>query len=165
MGFARICLLGVAVAAMASARLSPVMSISALVEESEVIAVGEVTAVEQTGNETFVENGTAWPVTRMTANVRLLELLKGDAVPKLFLVSFIESVDQMGNGPLTAATYVGHHLLFLKREQGSYVFADAVFGSIPVIPNCSPAIAADSTAYEKTVRRAACALVASGATY
>jgi hypothetical protein len=135
------------------------------VEESEFIIVGEVTRVDETGDVSVVENGRTWPLIEMSASVLVRETLKGEDVPKSMRLEFLENRDAQGDGPQPARIDAGYRILFLKRDDGSYHFADDALGAIRVAAHCS---APDSLpaldAYARVAKRAACALFSGDAT-
>ena len=148
----------------AQARPSEVIQIRPLVDESTIVLVGEVIRIDRTGTQSLSENGKDWLLSSMTADVRPVETVKGDAVPQMLEIPFLANDDQRGSGPQTATTDIGHQMLFLKRDNETYRFADAIFGSVPVIRQCTPNSPEASNAYGKAIGRIGCAFSSANAT-
>ncbi len=151
-------------ATAAQARIEPVLRIGPLVEQADLVIVGEVTRIDKLRAAAIIENGTAWPLSSMAADVRVIETLKGNAAPKVLRLEFVENDDPVGNGPQTASAFVGYQMLFLKLANETYRFANAAFGSVPLIRHCTANGPEAPGVYGRIVGRIGCAFFSNEAT-
>jgi hypothetical protein len=140
---------------IASAELGQALSTKLLVESSDLIVVGRVESVQQTGagEATFHEHTYARRDFRATITVD--QIVKGDPVSSSFILSYsTPAMDSFGNvaeGGLIADSY---RIVFLKKTPTGYAFASPYFPSLPASPvSCGPDWDLGHDAYHKVMQR------------
>jgi hypothetical protein len=124
----------------AQARPGPGRSIKRLVNSADLIIVGRVERVQQTGAGSIELQGRDYPREDFIVEMSVDETIKGEPAPEKFIFNYSKpGSDEMGNvadGGLTADVY---RIVFLKKTASGYAFASPYFPSLPATPNsCGP---------------------------
>jgi hypothetical protein len=114
-------------------RLVSIRDIAKLTDSSPVIVVGEVLRVVQVGSgEIPMPDGKSWTGERMTAFIRVDEVLKGEPANRTIQVDYLQNRNWEG-GPLTNLLTDGTYLMFfLKKDGEKFAFAAPEQSSIPM---------------------------------
>jgi HEAT repeats len=124
----------------AHAELIPVTSTRGLVDSADLIIVGTVERVQQTGAGSITINGENYDRVDFQAEITIDSTLKGEPVARDFILNYSKpSADSVGNvarGGLFANTY---EVVFLKRAAGGYRFVTPYTPSLPATSkSCGP---------------------------
>jgi len=123
----------------------PTVSIKNLVESADLIIVGRVERVQQTGAGEVTFHGHAYTRLDFRAEIIVDRTIKGNPVPSKFILSYsTPAMDHLGNvgeGGLGVDTY---RVVFLKNTPTGYVFASPFYASLPAsAASCGPRWAID----------------------
>jgi hypothetical protein len=110
----------------------PTISIKNLVELADLIIVGKVERVQQTGTGEVTFRDHTYKRLDFRAEITVDQTIKGDPAPSEFILSYsTPSMDGVGNvaegGPL-ADTY---RVVFLKKTPKGYAFASPYYAALP----------------------------------
>jgi len=124
----------------AKAGPQPGPSIKRLVNSADLIIVGRVERVQQTGAGSIELQGRDYPRIDFKVQMSVDETIKGQPPPYQFTFNYSNpGSDEMGNvadGGLTADVY---RIVFLKKLADGYAFVSPYFPSLPATPNsCGP---------------------------
>jgi HEAT repeats len=122
------------------ADFAPTLSTNDLVSSADLIIVGMVEGVQQTGSGDVTYNGVNYPRRDYTADINVDEIIKGESVPHRFILTFsAPSTDAWGNvaqGGLLPNTY---RVIFLSKTDRGYKFVSPYSPSLPASPlPCGP---------------------------
>jgi len=138
------------------ANLAPTLSTKGLVNSADLIIVGKVERVEQTGSGDITYNGVHYPRRDYAADISVDETIKGDPLPHRFILAFsTPSTDARGNvaqGGLLPNTY---RVIFLTKTASGYKFVSPYSPSLPASPKpCGPNwhVQLGEGAYHKVLR-------------
>jgi hypothetical protein len=142
---------------LAVADLAPTLSTESLVNSADLIIVGKVERVQQTGSGDITYNGVNYPRRDYAADISIDATIKGEPLPHKFMLTFsTPSADAGGNvaqGGLQPNTY---RAIFLNKTASGYKFVSPYFPSLPASPmpcgpNCQVKLGED--AYHKVLQR------------
>jgi len=127
-------------ATLVVADIVPALSTKGLVNSADLIIVGKVERVQQTGLGDITFNGVNYPRRDYTAEINVDEILKGEPLPHTFILTFsAPSTDASGNvaqGGLLPGTY---RVIFLNKTPSGYKFVSPYSPSLPASPmQCGP---------------------------
>jgi hypothetical protein len=144
-------------ATLAVADIVPTLSTKGLVNSADLIIVGKVERVQQTGSGDITYNGVNYPRRDYTANISIDETIKGEPLPHRFILTFsAPSTDAWGNvaqGGLQPNTY---RVIFLNKTASGYKFVSPYSPSLPASPMpCGPnwQVKLGEDAYHKVLQR------------
>ena len=114
--------------------------LQSLVNSSDLIIVGRVERVQQTGSGDILFNRVSYPRRDYAADISVDETIKGEPLPHKFILTFsTPSMDPWGNvaqGGLQPNTY---RVIFLNKIASGYKFASPFSPSFPASPvPCGP---------------------------
>lgn len=139
------------------ANLVPGLSTKGLVDSAELIIVGKVERVQQTGTGEITFNGVNYTRQDYVADVSVDETIKGEPVSPTFTLTFsAPSADRWGNvaqGGLEPSTY---RVIFLNKGSSGYRFVSPYYPSLPASPKpCGPnwEVVLGEDAYHKVLQR------------
>lgn len=139
------------------ADIVPILSTNGLANSADLIIVGKVERVEQTGSGDITYNGVNYPRRDYSADISVDEVIKGEPLPHRFVFSFsTPSADAWGNvaeGGLLPSTY---RLIFLNKTLSGYKFVSPYSPSLPASPKpCGPSwqVQLGKDAYQKVLQR------------
>ena len=126
--------------ASVAAEIAPTLSTKTLTDSANVIVVGRVERVQETGIGDVTFDGANYTRHDYAAEIIVDETIKGEPVPQRFIINFsTPSADGWGNvaeGGLQSGTY---RVVFLNKTSSGYKFASAYYPSIPASPkSCGP---------------------------
>ena len=108
----------------------PVLDVTRLVAEADLIGVGEVLNITEIGEREITINGTAVTSTLFEGNFRLDQVLKGSADRKVLDFEFeMPSVPTGHRGAPSA-----YRMLFLSIRDGKYTFTSPYYPSLIAVP-------------------------------
>ena len=118
----------------------PTVSTKSLVEFADLIIVGRVERVHQTGTGEVTFHERTYTRLDFRAEITVDRTIKGNLVPSKFILSYsTPAMDRVGNvaeGGLFADTY---RVVLLKKTSTGYVFASPYYASLPASPrSCGP---------------------------
>jgi HEAT repeats len=139
------------------ADLAPTLSTNRLANSADLIIVGKVERVQQTGSGDITYNGVNYPRRDYTADINVDEIIKGELLPHRFILTFsAPSTDAWGNvaqGGLLPNTY---RIIFLNKTPSGYKFVSPYSPSLPASPTpCGPnwKVKLGEDAYHKVLQR------------
>jgi hypothetical protein len=109
-----------------------------LVEEADVIAVVEISRIDNAGPVTIAVDGESLLADAHRADVNTERLIKGFC-PNQFILDFFTPRQFVGY----PGVGVGRQIIFLKRRDNRYEFADRHFPSLPAAPGTVSGIESD----------------------
>ncbi len=113
----------------------PTVSIKNLVELADLIIVGKVERVQQTGTGEVTFRDHTYKRLDFRAEITVDQTIRGDPAPSEFILSYsTPSMDGVGNvaeGGLLADTY---RVVFLKKTPKGYAFASPYYAALPASP-------------------------------
>ena len=119
-------------ATLAVADIVPTLSTKGLANSADLIIVGKVERVQQTGSGDITYNGVNYPRRDYTADINVDETIKGEPLPHQFILTFsAPSTDALGNvaqGDLLPNTY---RVIFLNKTASGYKFVSPYSPSLP----------------------------------
>lgn len=138
----------------------PTLSVKGLTNAADLIIVGRVQRIQQTGAGEIRAYGVDYPRLDYAANINVDETIKGEPIPRRFVLTFSTSIadtwDDLAppQGGLLADTY---REIFLKKTASGYKFVSPYSSSVPASPKpCGPnwrARLGDEDAYHKVLQR------------
>lgn len=139
------------------ADIAPTLSTKSLANSAELIIVGKVERVQETGSGDITYNGVNYPRRDYAADISIDEMIKGEPLPHRFILSFsTPSTDAWGNvaqGGLLPNTY---RVIFLNKTPSGYKFVSPYSPSLPGSPKpCGPnwQVQLGEDAYHKVLQR------------
>jgi hypothetical protein len=139
------------------AEMVPTTSTRSLVDSADLIVVGKVERVQQTGTGEVELGGRNYERLDFQAKIGVDETVKGQAVEHRFILNYsTPSADSVGNvtrGGLNANTYA---VVFLKKTTRGYAFVSPYTPSLVATPeSCGPnwQIKLGEDAYHKVLQR------------
>jgi hypothetical protein len=139
------------------ADLAPTLSTRGLANSADLIIVGKVERVQQTGSGDITYNGVNYPRRDYAADISVDEMIKGEPLPRRFILTFsTPSTDAWGNvaqGGLLPNTY---RVIFLNKTASGYKFVSPYSPSLPASPNpCGPnwQVQLGEDAYHRVLQR------------
>ncbi len=139
------------------AEIVPVTSTRSLVDSADLVIVGTVERVQQTGAGSIELSGRDYERLDFQAEISVDATIKGEPVARRFILNYsTPSADSVGNvahGGLSANTY---RVLFLKRTAQGYTFVSPYTPSLAATPkSCGPnwQIKFGEDAYHKVLQR------------
>jgi hypothetical protein len=122
------------------ADIAPIVSTKVLADSADLIIVGKVERVQETGSGDITYNGVNYPRRDYAADISIDETIKGGPLPRRFILSFsTPSMDAWGyvaQGGLSPDTY---RVIFLNKTPSGYKFVSPYSPSVPASPKpCSP---------------------------
>jgi len=144
-------------ASSVSADLVPTLSTKNLAERADLIVVGKIERVQESGPGNIAVRGANYPTQDYSADISVDETVKGEPVPRRFTFTFsVPSADEWGNvarGSLLPNTY---RVIFLNKTATGYRFTSPYSPSIPASSkSCGPdwQIKLREDAYSKVLER------------
>jgi hypothetical protein len=141
----------------AKAGPQPGPSIKRLVNSADLIIVGRVERLQQTGVGSIELQGHDYARVDFKVEMSVEETIKGQPPPYQFAFNYSNpGTDDLGNvadGALTADVY---QIVFLKKTVAGYAFASPYFPSLPATPNsCGPnwQLVSGGDAYSRVLQR------------
>lgn len=104
-----------------------------LVQAADVIAVVDISAIDNAGLTSITLDGQALPANAHRADVQTERRLKGTC-PSQFILDFFTPQQFVGY----PGVGIGRQIVFLKRRGRGYEFADRHFPSLPAAPESAP---------------------------
>jgi hypothetical protein len=139
------------------AELVPALSVQGLANSADLIIVGKVVRVQQTGSGDVTYNGVSYPRQDWAATVSVDEVIKGEPLPRTFIFNFSSpSTDAWGNvaqGGVPPNTY---RVIFLSKTDSGYKFVSPYYPSLPASPKtCGPGwqVQLGEDTYHKVLKR------------
>jgi HEAT repeat protein len=139
------------------AEIVPVTSTRDLVDTADLVIVGTVELVRQTGSGSIESSGHDYERLDFQAEISVGETIKGEPVARRFILNYsTPSADSVGNvahGGLNPHTY---RVVFLKRTAQGYTFVSPYTPSLAATPkSCGPnwQIQLDEDSYHKVLQR------------
>jgi hypothetical protein len=124
---------------IASAEIVPGVSIKGLADSADLIVVGTVQLVRDTGQGSLSTDARTYKRRNFQAEIIVDETVKGSPVPPVFIFNYstpaVDSVGNIGYGGLASDTY---RIVFLRKTQSGFAFVSPFYPSFPARPNhCS----------------------------
>jgi hypothetical protein len=144
-------------AAFSRAEIVPIESTKRLVDAADLIIVGKIESVQQTGTGSISFNGVSYARQDYQATINVDETIKGEPAPSKFALAYsTPSTDSVGNvaeGGLPPNTY---RVIFLIKTSTGYKFVSPYYSSLPAsrkpcAPNWPAKLGED--AYHKVLQR------------
>jgi len=142
---------------LAVAGFAPTLSTKGLVNSVDLIIVGKIERVQQTGSGDLTYNGVNYPRRDYTADISVDETIKRKPLPHQFILTFsTPSTDTWGNvaqGGLLPNTY---RVIFLNKTASGCKFVSPHSPSLPASPMpCGPnwQVKLGKDAYHKVLQR------------
>ncbi len=136
---------------------APMLSIKSLVESADLIVVGRVERIQQTGIGQVAFHDRSYAKLDFRAEIAVDQTIKGDPAPPKFVFSYstpgIDSVGNVAEGSLAVDTYA---VVFLRKTPTGYAFASPYTPSLPASStSCEPVWGIDlgADAYRKVLQR------------
>jgi hypothetical protein len=109
----------------------PVLNVQQLVDEADLIIVGSIHSVSETGSVLLDVHGRRTPAKALVADILPDRVLKGAMDGPIVRVSFALPGLRAGYGRVFAGTY---ELTFLKRNGRDYEFVNPYYPALPAVP-------------------------------
>lgn len=139
-----------------TADIVPVVSIKELVRSADLIVMGRVNRIQQTGAGVITFHGRNYSRQDFQAEISVGQTFKGEPIPPRFLLTYsTPAMDRLGNvadGGLFAG---GYRVVFLSQTPTGYAFTSPYTPSLPASPeSCGPNWPADpgQDAYQKVLQ-------------
>jgi hypothetical protein len=122
------------------ADIVPQVSIQELVGSADLIIVGRVERVQQTGAGTVTFQGRTYSRQDFQAEISVGQTIKGEPVPPQFVLTYsTPAMDSLGNVAYGGLFTGGYRVLFLNRTPTGYAFASPYTPSLPAsLASCGP---------------------------
>jgi hypothetical protein len=142
---------------LVAADFAPSLSTEGLANSADLIIIGKVERVQQTGSGDITYNGVNYPRRDFAADISVDEIIKGEQLPHRFILTFsAPSTDAWGNvaqGGLAPNTY---RVIFLNKTASGYKFVSPYCPSLPASPTPCGAnwqVKLGEDAYHKVLQR------------
>jgi hypothetical protein len=139
------------------AELIPGLSVKGLANSADLIIVGKVVSVQQTGSGEVTYNGVNYPRQDWAATVHVEEVIEGEPLPYTFIFSFSSpSTDAWGNVAPVKLPPNTYSVIFLNQTAEGYKFVSPYYPSLPAGPKtCGPSwqVQLGEDTYHKVLQR------------
>jgi hypothetical protein len=135
----------------------PTLSTKGLSNAADLIIVGKVERVQQTGSGDITYNGVNYLRRDYAADIAIDEMIKGEPLPHRFILSFSTlSTDAWGNVAEGGLPPDAYRALFLNKTASGYKFVSPFYPFLPASPKpCGPdwQVQLGEDAYHKVLQR------------
>jgi hypothetical protein len=135
--------------------LMPGLSTGELVESSDLIVVGRVERVQQTGAGEAMFHEHTYARRDFRGEITVDQIIKGDSVSSNFILSYsTPAMGRFGDVAEEGLIAKSYRIVFLKKTPSGYAFASPYYPSLPASPMaCGPDWDLGQDAYHKVLQR------------